>query len=1618
MSDEGLDSPPDDRASIDSQGSTTTIEGAGQLSRTGPTRRDVLIGGAAAAVVRPALAAEDFPRIEVNYEDATRRALLITCEGLDKKVGHLRLPASAFADPDAPGGAGRFVLRRTADGWLASIRNGSFPGGFDFALEIRIAWKPVGKDGKPTTALLSLGLHKPGLKPIIITTPDLPTLVLDDAAAPIGGALESEQASALAKPLFGDSFDLKDARGVRLAFNREGHWTLAATAGQFTALAEQGVRVALPRLQFAVLTSRTGAAVTKPEGMSEALSKAFDLEDRKGEDVRALFAGPGAPPAPEELATKQLARVLYGLALPTELGMDLTLGTGAETKVRLKLEPTVSAPAAAGAGASKASFVAWRNSGDGAPICALDADMSLHVERTAKGAAPTIFTKLRGVLWHARTTHGAVRLATALEPQEVKLSLATRFGPFTVSPLPGIAPQPGAKVRVPAIVAGGIGPKNDRKLTHFAAPLALEHAAIGLGDGTEVLSALTFTQSECLFRLEGTPLSHPWIGPTPPATDPSQAEGIVHIGALPQTGSPVRLSLSRAMLQVKRPRDLLSLNYRFQDLVLERDGQRWWVVPDRRLAAFVAHRPPKPPDTQAACEDPPPGDHAPSRYDAGWDPRPLMVVEFPPQHIAEQAFFRQLPAEPTLPLPPPGTEAKDDDIPVLEGRGLSPALLKKLADAHRPPTSATLDEMLQDRVAVRTEIQKKQTDIAPIENGKQPYKLFVDAFAKEDPIAPGGRKLPADQQIYIGPAFLDPEATRIARRVARRIEAARANTDVPAQNTPASRAYQLRELPEVDLSPVDLVDQRTAAGLPTDFTGQWPKNPQPAGDPPTDKIMAFIVKREELKDRRDADYAEFRQFSSQFYRSSSWPPGAAKPADYYPGRGSYIAFIETLPDAAAQQQAIDAIRGLVKAYDERTDSAAKEPFTIPAEARVSGRSRLAFRIPADDFAGGRPDAEGGRPAGAFPFTLAALTNWGSFDLAVVRRAEKVFEPLAGWSKSDALTGAPADGRAPPRWARSETRDEAEKLLYQGLTRGDAWSIRIDEGRGDACRTLLRPLLGGVTGRQRMAEIAALARDAPRWYETSIEMPFRLMLSPAQDALWRTPLALQSGLKLTPGEEQPAPLWFAQLDEPAGAPSLRALWSPDFRPEALLDPEIGGPPRGPWAPWAMPRSVTSRDPYKATEKDQIERFRTSLDAYDRHELVALTSLHGLPVRGRRREDGALADNSQLNPPSGFRLRDTRPESLDGKADPKDLSAIYRPRTLGATELTLTALGGTLELDSDFVPPASAKIVPVSSTIVPLSAKFLEDNPGQNLFDAFSIERWRHNAVLGRDVKVEVVYKGFLYPLGHRASLVKVTERRFFADPTHPQTRPPVAFLIQRMFVRIGLPEKRYPAIGQPNGGRRWPVEQLEILTRTTPDLVDPTDALDPGKGTTEANNGRLFLRVGGSETVRPGLVFWPSIRSRKGGEVNFELQIDKRGARVRMPLIFVDNTAANDDGAMTALTTYYNDLGDPANPDPRRVMEHAGTKRRYAPEKEPDGTSFETQRWTLEGEGREKTPPLRVRQSFIRLHFAAAGRRPAAVLSGHGAGNDSDRAGRPARRHAHGSDPGALRSRVPGIRFSA
>ena len=62
-------------------------------------------------------------------------------------------------------------------------------------------------------------------------------------------------------------------------------------------------------------------------------------------------------------------------------------------------------------------------------------------------------------------------------------------------------------------------------------------------------------------------------------------------------------------------------------------------------------------------------------------------------------------------------------------------------------------------------------------------------------------------------------------------------------------------------------------------------------------------------------------------------------------------------------------------------------------------------------------------------------------------------------------------------------------------------------------------------------------------------------------------------------------------------------------------------------------------------------------------------------------------------------------------------------------------------------------------------------------------------MGRDHYVRVVYAGFLVPFGHRASVIKITERQFHAD------RPGnAAYLRQRMFLVVREQVKTYRTTG--------------------------------------------------------------------------------------------------------------------------------------------------------------------------------------------------------------------------------
>ena len=62
------------------------------------------------------------------------------------------------------------------------------------------------------------------------------------------------------------------------------------------------------------------------------------------------------------------------------------------------------------------------------------------------------------------------------------------------------------------------------------------------------------------------------------------------------------------------------------------------------------------------------------------------------------------------------------------------------------------------------------------------------------------------------------------------------------------------------------------------------------------------------------------------------------------------------------------------------------------------------------------------------------------------------------------------------------------------------------------------------------------------------------------------------------------------------------------------------------------------------------------------------------------------------------------------------------------------------------------------------------------DILNIIEWQHFATLGRDHYVKVVEEGYLSPSGHKAAIVKITERKL-EKTTKAAVNP------QRMFIAV-------------------------------------------------------------------------------------------------------------------------------------------------------------------------------------------------------------------------------------------
>ncbi len=261
----------------------------------------------------------------------------------------------------------------------------------------------------------------------------------------------------------------------------------------------------------------------------------------------------------------------------------------------------------------------------------------------------------------------------------------------------------------------------------------------------------------------------------------------------------------------------------------------------------------------------------------------------------------------------------------------------------------------------------------------------------------------------------------------------------------------------------------------------------------------------------------------------------------------------------------------------------------------------------------------------------------------------------------------------------------------------------------------------------------------------------------------------------------------------------------------------------------------------------------------------------------------------------------------------------------------------------------------------------DLEGQWTDEALPLATWIHRATMGRDHFVRVVRRGFLYPYGHRAVLISITERKL-------QQKPPGrlgAYLRRRDFVVIREPEIRYlpdDAPRYPHGGRETPLARIRILDRSTPNLdVRPLPGdPDPGRvlirppstsGADWSADSAMWLRVGDADHLLR-LRAW----DREGRSVDFTAPV----AFLAQPNPITDPTPAQTVAAMVAAAAQSLASG----PLDRSRRPFGGQRLAFAAAAQPEDTTFEVESLTLATHPVAWTPGDAHRPFYPRLVEAA------------------------------------------------
>jgi hypothetical protein len=433
-------------------------------------------------------------------------------------------------------------------------------------------------------------------------------------------------------------------------------------------------------------------------------------------------------------------------------------------------------------------------------------------------------------------------------------------------------------------------------------------------------------------------------------------------------------------------------------------------------------------------------------------------------------------------------------------------------------------------------------------------------------------------------------------------------------------------------------------------------------------------------------------------------------------------------------------------------------------------------------------------------------------------------------------------------------------------------------------------------------------------ETSLELADKLIFSPGPGTTWEFPEQTKSGIRR---------LFSIRIGRTSD-PRLRAIWS--RRLSSGIIP-------------ANTSELTKRD----------------------WGIVAQTSVGGLPALRRGVDDeklpsikSALAKVPRGNvvrpdpPPKYIQDVDTllaghQSQPSDAPAPPE--SGIALTTTFDYADVELTAFGATARMEWKGTPPIYE----------PTTALRFRPKAGSDpvAIAGTALERLFFSEFLGQDETIIEAYKGFLLPIGFRATFLKTQKRGYVPDPRRPGSL--VAANIYTVRIVTRRPVKAFPALNQPDGGRDWPASSATLLTEATPVLIDPADAHDDLRQLTD------------KYSIPSSSIFWPRIR-RNGTEVahfEWKVQIESDVTPMTARMIFLDNSVVGVDNIVAEAVAIYNrdalavNATSPNWPDSNTARLY-GTRRRYANTSEKADTSFDTDSWLLTARGRL----LGGKQSFI------------------------------------------------------